>query len=285
MKFFLVSIIFGASLVALAQSAPKAVLLEIYGRGASVVGVLENGKWSNTVTTPALEFLRKNTSVSMFSSMGGLGIGRISGEPTPNDRCSMQLNVNFSSSAKQKQPSTYGLIALWKAVPRTVQVIPLSNAVYQKVVADELKTRGIKAPVVMSQIFKTDIDGDGTAEVILVAQRPAINVNAENPNDGGGWALKAYDYALVMVRKVTNGGIKNFVLSERHLDKDFDNAAFSNGKGEPPLRFSVWLSGIADLNGDGKMELLLESALAEGGGVDVYNWNGKGFGKIFEWGC
>ena len=284
MKKLAMVIVFGSSLVALAQSNPKAVLLEVYGRGASVAGVFQNGRWTRNITEPLVGFIASGRQVSLFAKSGFLGYGKISGELSPFENCSMTLGAAFSSTAKQA-PTTFGLIAPWKAVPRAIQVIPNSNATYQKVVADELKTRGIKAPVVMTQIFKTDLDNDGTDEVILVAQRPAINANANNPTGGGGAALKAYDYALVMVRKLTSSGVKNFVLSERHTSKDFDNAAFSGGKGEPPPRFATWLTGIADTDGDGKMELLLQANVLEFQGTDMYGWKGKTFSKVFSWGC
>jgi hypothetical protein len=286
MKKFLALALFGLGLLALAQSTPKAVLLEIYGKTASVVGVLENGKWSvpERLGAGTKKLLENGATVSLFWKQGVLGTGRVAGKLSPDDRCPFQ-NIGLASRVQQKPPATYGLIAPWKASPRAIQALPLQNAVYQKVVAEELKKRGIKAPVVMSQIYKTDLDGDGTDEVILVAQRPAIDATSINPSGGGNWAVNAYDYALVMVRKISNGAVKNFVLSDNHITKDFDSLVFGNGNGEPPPRFSIWLSGVADLSGDGTMELLLERVLFEGGGVDVYGWNGKGFGQVHSWGC
>lgn len=87
------------------------------------------------------------------------------------------------------------------------------------------------------------------------------------------------------MRKLTSSGVKTFVLREAFTKKDFDTKKFSEVGGDPPLRLAQWVNGISDFNGDGRMEVLVNSVLWEGYGLEVNQWDGKGFTKMLEWGC
>jgi hypothetical protein len=270
------------SLIALAQTTPKALLLEINGNTASTVAMLEGNKWlpiNDVLPRTAVPLLESGKTFSLLTDVGLVGVGKLTGNLQAG-RCGSEKNLSTTTKLSRQ---IYGLVAPWKVTPRKIERLALNNAVYNKVMAVELSARGIKAPVQMTQILKTDLDGDKTDEVIMVAQRPALSANYDII--GTGFAVKAHDYALTIVRKLTTGGVKTFVLREAWIQKDFDMQKYSESGGDPPFRFAQWVNGIADLNGDGTMEVLVNSVLWEGYGFEVFHWNQKNFPLLFDWGC
>jgi hypothetical protein len=282
MKQILPIILLNLSLITLAQTTPKAVLLEIDGNTAGMVAMLEGNTWqpiNDVLPKTAVPLLKSGESFSLLTDLGMVGVGKLSGKLQVG-RCGSE--TNFSTNTKLSR-QIYGLVAPWKIVPRKIERLPLNNVAYNKVMAAELANRGIKAPVQMTQILKTDLDGDKSDEIIMVAQRPALTSNYDII--GTGYALKAHDYALTIVRKVTPNGVKTFVLDAAWTKTDFDSKKYSEDSNDPPRRFTQWVNGIADFNGDGTMEVLVNSVLWEGYGFEVNSWNGKIFSKILEWGC
>lgn len=271
-----------SSLVVLAQVAPKAVLLEVNTKTASVVATLEGKVWkptTETITPSTKAFLEVSSSLKLFTDIGQIGTATLQGG-------FKDANCGSASAFRSTTPlsrNIYALAAPWNIMPRKIQRLPLNNAAYIKVMAEELAKRGIKAPVQMTQILKTDLDGDKSDEIILVAQRPALTADFDYV--GTGYALKAHDYALTIIRKLTPNGVKTFVLREGFVKTDFDSKAYAENSTNPPFRFAQWVNGIADFDGNGTMEVLVNSVLWEGYGFEVNTWNGKGFSKMLEWGC
>ncbi len=281
-KKILIASILGSSLFVLAQSVPKAVLLEVGADTATVVATLEGKKWQPTTDSmpeSAKPLFTQKNAIKLFTDVGLVGTASLEGQ-FAEGRCGSEAKITTNTKLSRQ---IYALVAPWNITPRKVQRLPLNNAAYTKVMAAELAARGIKAPVQMTQILKVDLDGDKSDEIILVAQRPAMTANFELVDSG--YALKAHDYALTIVRKLTPSGVKTFVLREASIKTDFDSKKYSEGNGEPPYRFAQWVNGIADFDGDGKMEVLVNSILWEGYGFEVNQWNGKSFAKLFEWGC
>jgi hypothetical protein len=187
--------------------------------------------------------------------------------------------TDISTPVKVPMFPAYAISAPWKPVPRAVQALPTSSAPYLKIMATELRKRGINAPVLMSQVLKTDLDNDRVDEVILVAQRPALVL------DGMRRVQSKYeravgDYSLVLVRKVIGGKVTTLVLGERKVTKLFDGTT----DGQPTV-LTQWISAIADIDGDGKMEIFVDDYVHEGTAVTIFGWNDKLFKKVLEWGC
>ncbi len=275
--------IFALAALALAQSTPKAVLLEVGTSTAHVVATLENTKWTPTTdnASPATKSLLENKGrFALLTDVGVIGTASIIGAVKPSQNCGAELSFKTSSKLSRQ---IYGLVAPWNIQPRKIERIPLANATYQKVISQELAARGIKAPVQMTQILKVDLDNDKSDEIILVAQRPALSPNFEMI--GMGYAMKAHNYALALVRKVTPSGVKTFVLREAFTKSDFDGQKYADQGSSPPFRFTTWVNGISDFDGDGKMEVLVNTILWEGYGFDVYRWAGNKFSSFLEWGC
>lgn len=66
-------------------------------------------------------------------------------------------------------------------------------------------------------------------------------------------------FSFVILRTLSHGAMKSYV----------PNGEFGHKSGDFPFERYV-LAGILDLNGDGVMEVIVESSYYEGGGDEVY---------------
>jgi hypothetical protein len=158
-------------------------------------------------------------------------------------------------------------------MPRLPRAIDPKDTTYMEVVSDILKGEGIKKPEVkITQAYKVDLDGDGKQEVVIVANRYAQGLRELS---GVGNETSAGDYTLVLVRKIIGEKVQNIVLAKAVWLKGDDG----------PLPRANHLSAIADLNGDGVMELVFYSAYHEGSGSVVVQLNGTKATTVLECSC
>jgi hypothetical protein len=139
--------------------------------------------------------------------------------------------------------------------PRPVTQLLTSNADAIAVARDALAARGLDdVPVELVQLMRTDLDGDGTDEVLIVAEHPdaVTTVGAR-----AGW------YNLVMLRVVEGNEARTHVLAEDVYTQDdptYPNFARTR------------ISAIADLNGDGRSEIVPDTFYFEGAGTQVFEY-------------
>jgi hypothetical protein len=280
MKKIIVGMLFTASLIALAQSAPKAVLFRLDLEETVIVAALENNKWAvgEKLSVSSQTAINGGLPSVLLNNTGLIGKAMIGGKISTGSLCDWVRVTDISTPVKLPYLPTYAISAAWNSVPRAITALPTSNATYQKVMTDELKKRNISKPVILSQVIQTDLDGDKTNEVLLVAQNPRLSFDAQNRLNGT-YGQEKGEYSLVQVRKVVAGKVQTFTLSERIVTKVFDGTS-----GQPQV-LTQFISAIADINGDGKMEIFVDDLVHEGYGVTIYTWNGKGFTKMLEWGC
>lgn len=149
-----------------------------------------------------------------------------------------------------------GPIAVWGVEsprPRPTTLLDPAAAVYRKAAGQVLAERGIDDPDAdLAQVVRADLDGDGKDEVVVVAERIA---------DQGGLYAKPGDYSFVLLRRVVNDAAVTTVVAESVPDPD---------PAATPFIQSHRVSAIADLNDDGRMELVLEGRYYEGIGVTVH---------------
>lgn len=149
-----------------------------------------------------------------------------------------------------------------------VTALPLDSIPYLEFVGEYLESRGIvvSSPVI-TQLFKVDLEDDGTDEVIVVA------------DNHGGEFLREGVYSVVLVRKVVAGTVETAVLHESILAE----AAV----GEVPFTVTAQVTAIADFDGDGSMELAVDSAYYEGSASQVWDYvdGDLGFVEVLSTGC
>ena len=115
------------------------------------------------------------------------------------------------------------------------------------------------------QGFQTDIDGDDTQEVVLAAEHRADGTEHVTPS------AKAGDYSAVMI--VKDGQARLIAYDIQTKDIEFG----------APLEFRV--VGVADLNGDSRMDLVVSSSYYEGSATTVYDLLPEGPREAITTGC
>lgn len=165
-------------------------------------------------------------------------------------------------------PNTIGLVARWNATPRLPQALSTDSVTYQQVVATALQNAGLANPEVnISRILRVDLEGDGTDEVIIVASRLTAGLGQPPAAEG--------DYATVLLRKIIGDDVVTVPLA-LDIYQESTDLAF-------PLQYDVL--AVADLNGDGRLEIVVESNRYEGRLVTVYETYGDTAQAVLHGGC
>jgi hypothetical protein len=153
--------------------------------------------------------------------------------------------------------------------PRAVEILNPQSKLYKDAAARLLKERGIDDPDAdVVQVVKADLDDDGKNEVIVVAERLA---------DPESLFARVGDYSIVFARRVVAERLATTVVEEYIPVARPD---------ETPFITSQRVAAIADLNGDGRMELALSGRYYEGAGVNFHELKGDGtIPEVLRSGC
>jgi hypothetical protein len=230
--------------------------------GGVVVGGVQNGKW--LTAKQMIPLLKNNLDLFLISQKGlqKTVIRAKKGEDA--DFCDETRMIDFG---KEIYSIAVGSNISWNPFPRNPKVVAKTDKTYQKIVADFLKTKRIINPKIkITQIFRIDLDGDGTEEVLITANHYRRG-DYESPSAG--------DYSFALLRKIVNGKPNNFLIDGEFFPKR-DNSTI-------PTNLEVDL--IADLNGDGKMEVWLDGSYYEGNSSLIYELNKDRLTKVLEMGC
>ena len=234
-------------LAALANAQQQEIvpIIEVQTRG--LLGGVENGKYLDAKTTFAR--LSGEGKYTLFGIKGKTGAltATIEAPDVPCDE------FYFAKTALEGQKGiALGAAMTWNAVPRTPRAIALNDKTYLGIVTAILRSKGLTgSKAVIEQAVRVDLDGDGTDEVILTASNYGGKIQP---------SAKAGDYSFVLVRKIVGGKARNIMVAEEYIKKNVEFGA--------PSRFEI--SSIADLNGDGKMEIVQYGEYYEGSGAYAY---------------
>ncbi|HEY8562060.1 MAG TPA: VCBS repeat-containing protein [Pyrinomonadaceae bacterium] len=234
--------------VILLTSAARAQLVPLIEvKTGGLLGGVENGKYFDAKTTFAR--LRGEGRYSLYGIRGRTGELTATVEP-PDEPCE---DFYFAKSRLEGQKGiALGSARKWNPAPRTAKTVNPNNKTYLDVVSGILRAKGLpNARAKIEQAVKVDLDGDGREEVVLTAS-----------SYGGKIApsAKTGDYSFLLVRKIVGGKVKNIMVAEEYVKKNVEFGA--------PSRFE--LSAIADLDGDGAMEIVAYSEYYEGSSAGVY---------------
>lgn len=160
----------------------------------------------------------------------------------------------------------------WNALPRVPVAQSTNSETYKKIVKDVLAQEGLPdAEAVIRQNYRIDLEGDGVDEVLIWAS----NLDYENVD----MAAKKGQYSIIMLRKIIGGEVRNIPVSYVIYTSDtmyepgeVDDYLYENANYF--LTYVDRIRSIADVNGDGKMEVIIDSRYYEGEFVMVYELQG-----------
>ena len=149
-------------------------------------------------------------------------------------------------------PGPYGVAisAPWTLQPHLFEAFN-DDGTYASIASGLLADRGLNVPKpVIKQLFRTDLEGDGTNEVLVVAE-----------DISGGFLPAAGEYSIVFLQKVVQSDVQTAVLGATAIT-------------DPESQFveAFTIGAVADLSDDDKMEIVLNSAFFEGFGVAVWEY-------------
>ncbi|MCU1368233.1 MAG: hypothetical protein JWL72_132 [Ilumatobacteraceae bacterium] len=154
-------------------------------------------------------------------------------------------------------PQAFAVNATWNLFPRPVTQLDTSNAEYTDIVRQQLIADGLPSPNVrLDQLIRTDLDGDGTDEVLIAASHPDLDT---------GLPARAGWFSIVMLRQVVGATVQTTELaSDIHLTDDPD--------GGLPNTAQYGFDAVADFNGDGHSEFSVWGTFWEGAAETVYTF-------------
>ncbi|HJR25799.1 MAG TPA: hypothetical protein VJ804_10010 [Acidimicrobiales bacterium] len=153
--------------------------------------------------------------------------------------------------------------------PRPVTLLDTGAAVYVDAAREVLAGLGVQEPEPqLVQVVRADLAGDGTDEVLVVAEQLADPTNLIG---------EPGDYSVLFLRQAVDGEVRTTVLDEHRKE----------ASEEPSPYILVYrVAAVADLNGDGVMEVATEERYYEGSATIVRALDAKGaLSEVLVAGC
>jgi hypothetical protein len=224
-----------------------------------------DGKWIKAAK--AAKSMKGSTSFRVFGLTQELGKATAKKPKSVEEVCPDTLTASLSSKPKE------GVIALsapWNALPRKPQIADPTQQVYVDAVREFLQSRRMSDPKVrITRILRVDLDGDGEEEVLINATN-YFTKDGDVPME----TAAPGSYSIVLLRRAVAGKVQTeFVAGELYV-KD---------ESGPSNLFEI--PAVLDLNGDGKLEVIIHSHYYEGAETTIYDCSGGKCEVVLSVGC
>lgn len=236
------------------------------GNGCLLGGVTK-GKWmEDTAIAPLLKGGERYHLYTLQGAAGEVVGTKPSEGETP---CNGAQEIKLSPDAHEG----FAVVGEWNAMPRMPQLLSVNDSTYRQVVSGILRRHGMPGSKVnITRVLKVDLEGDGVDEVLISASYLAGGLNS--PERGMAVRAMRGDYSFVVLRKIIGGKVRDIQLAGEFYSKRTDEIA---------TQYEV--NGVLDLNGDGRMEVVLSVDYYEGSSNTVFSINGARVLNIFGCGC
>ncbi len=212
-----------------------------------LLGASDGGRWLGATEAMKLISGGERYQLANLTEAFGTATG---GQPTLEDPGEYQ-HIQLDPAPGEDVALAVG--APWELAPRPVALADVTQRVYLDAVAAILKEHRLPAARPnLAQVLRCDLEGDGTEEVLLTGVVP----RNEYPQP----QIVANDYSFVALRQVVNGQVRTTLLDGEFHARSQEFAA--------PNRYNV--AGLLDLNGDGRLEIVVAWHYYEGAGMVVF---------------
>ena len=255
------------AIAALLQSAAASRAADLHPivevESGYLFGAISDGKWIKADETAKL--IGEETTYRVYGLTQALGDAK-GGKPTSEgEPCDETLTVSLSPETEK---GVIAIAAPWNALPRKPQVTDPTQKVYVEAVRDFLKTKGIEQPEVkIDNILRVDLDGDGEEEVLISA------TNYFSKDESVPMRSPAASYSMVLLRRVVAGKVETQLVVGEFYPKAYPKAKQEEGRFDAPNVYKV--IATLDLDGDGKMEVVIHSYYYEGGETTIFRCGPK----------
>lgn len=236
-------------------------------------GATKEGKWIKAAE--AAKALPDESTYRVYGLTESLGEAK-GGKPKPEDLpCEETLLVALSDKPEK---GVIALAAPWNALPRKPKMADTTQQVYIDAVRDFLKTKGIADPKVkIYNIVRVDLDSNGEDEVLINA------TNYFRDDESVPMRSLAGSYSIVLLRRVGGGKVKTQLIEGEFYPKDYPKAKQDEGRFDAPNAYKV--IAVLDLDGDGKMEVVIHSHYYEGEMTTIYQCDPGKAKEVLSVGC
>jgi hypothetical protein len=225
-------------------------------------GAISDGKWIKADEMAKL--IGDETTYRVYGLTKALGEAK-GGKPKRPEGAPCEETLAVSLAPKPEN-GVLAIAASWNALPRKPKVIDTTQKAYVDAVRDFLKTKGIEQPKVkIENILRVDLDGDGEEEVLISATNYfSKRLPMRSP---------AGSYSMVLLQRVVAGKVETQLIAGEFHPKAYPKAAQEEGRFDAPNAYKV--IAILDLDGDGKMEVVVGSNYYEGEEITIYHCDPK----------